>query len=96
MNISKIQTGEEDDAREKFFNKLSEARVDWSGRARIAIGRALADMRTYHFDPERDALLPSKKKRVVIEGSEGNSITKEVAIEETECIGDEIEEIEEA
>ncbi|CAJ0600138.1 unnamed protein product [Cylicocyclus nassatus] len=91
MNISKIQTGEEDDAREKFFNKLSEARVDWSGRARIAIGRALTDICTYHFDPERDALLPSKKKRVISEGIESNSITKEVVIKKAECVGDEIE-----
>ncbi|CAJ0592418.1 unnamed protein product [Cylicocyclus nassatus] len=84
-----MSLGEEDDAREKFFNKLSEARVDWSGRARIAIGRALADIRTYHLDPERDALLPSKKKRVVIEGSEGSSIIKELVIEKAECVGDE-------
>ncbi|CAJ0600986.1 unnamed protein product [Cylicocyclus nassatus] len=94
-----MSLGEEDDARENFFNKLSEARVNWSGRARIAIGRALADIRTYHFDPERSALLPSKKKRVVIEDTEGNGIgiTKEdVVIQKTECVEDEVEEIEEA
>ncbi|CAJ0597942.1 unnamed protein product [Cylicocyclus nassatus] len=86
MSISGIQIG-------------GEKRVVWSGHARIATGRALADIRTYHFDSEKSALLPSKKKRVVIEDTEGRStgITQEdLVILKTECVEDEVEDIEEA
>ncbi|CAJ0597394.1 unnamed protein product [Cylicocyclus nassatus] len=90
---------EDDDGREQLFNVLSEKRVVWSDHARIAIGRALADIRTYHFDLERSALHPSKKKRVVIEDSEGRSTgttQEDLVIQKTECVEDEVEDIEEA
>ncbi|CAJ0589967.1 unnamed protein product [Cylicocyclus nassatus] len=47
------------------------------------------DIGRYHFDPDRSMLLPSKKKRVMVEGS---SVTKEgVTIQKTENVEDEDE-----
>ncbi|CAJ0588600.1 unnamed protein product [Cylicocyclus nassatus] len=43
------------------------------------MGREFADIRTYHFDPEKATLLSPKKKRVVIEGIDGSSITMELS-----------------
>ncbi|CAJ0602271.1 unnamed protein product [Cylicocyclus nassatus] len=40
--------GNDDETRTKTLDKLSEARL-WNGIARVAIGRALADVRAYNF-----------------------------------------------
>ncbi|CAJ0609794.1 unnamed protein product [Cylicocyclus nassatus] len=82
----------DDDGREKLFNVLSEKRVVWNGHARIAIGRALADIRTYHFDPERSALPPSKN----VSSSKTLKAGVPVPLRKTECIEDKVEDIEEA
>ncbi|CAJ0600135.1 unnamed protein product [Cylicocyclus nassatus] len=87
-----LDLAENDDARERLFHVLSEKRVIWSGKTRIAIGRALEDLRRYHFDPDRAMLLPSKKKRVMVEGS---TVTKEdEVIQKTETVEDEVEVVE--
>ncbi|CAJ0597231.1 unnamed protein product [Cylicocyclus nassatus] len=39
-----LDLAENDDARERLFHVLSEKRVIWSGKTRIAIGRALEDL----------------------------------------------------
>ncbi|CAJ0606564.1 unnamed protein product [Cylicocyclus nassatus] len=50
------------------------------------------DLRRYHFDPDRAMLLPSKKKRVMVEGS---TVTKEdEVIQKTEAVEDEVEVVE--
>ncbi|CAJ0588435.1 unnamed protein product, partial [Cylicocyclus nassatus] len=87
-----LDLAENDDAGERLFHVLSEKRVIWSGKTRIAIGRALEDLRRYHFDPDRAMLLPSKKKRVMVEGS---TVTKEdEVIQKTETVEDEVEVVE--
>ncbi|CAJ0590057.1 unnamed protein product [Cylicocyclus nassatus] len=71
--------------REEFFNKLSEARVVWSGHARIAIWRALTDIpptiltrkepRSFH-----------QRKSVSLSKTEGSTITKELVTEKTNAL----------
>ncbi|CAJ0599056.1 unnamed protein product [Cylicocyclus nassatus] len=55
--------GNDDEARTKMFDRLSEARMKLCGLARVAIGRALGDLRAYHFDAEKEMLSPPSKKR---------------------------------
>ncbi|CAJ0601185.1 unnamed protein product [Cylicocyclus nassatus] len=50
--------GNDDEARTKMFDRLSEARMKLCGLARVAIGRALGDLRAYHFDAEKEMLSP--------------------------------------
>ncbi|CAJ0603466.1 unnamed protein product [Cylicocyclus nassatus] len=37
--------------------------MTWIARTRMAMGRALTDLRAYHLDADRGTLLASKKKR---------------------------------
>ncbi|CAJ0589062.1 unnamed protein product [Cylicocyclus nassatus] len=54
--------GNNDEARTKMFDRLSEARMKLCGLARVAIGRALGDLRAYHFDAEKEMLSPPSNK----------------------------------
>ncbi|EYC05444.1 hypothetical protein Y032_0082g1587 [Ancylostoma ceylanicum] len=45
--------------RETMFNTLSDARTDWSALARVAIGRALADVRAFTYKNTDQPLVPS-------------------------------------
>ncbi|EYC05445.1 hypothetical protein Y032_0082g1587 [Ancylostoma ceylanicum] len=48
--------------RETMFNTLSDARTDWSALARVAIGRALADVRAFTYKNTDQPLVPSHVK----------------------------------
>ncbi|CAJ0591920.1 unnamed protein product [Cylicocyclus nassatus] len=52
--------GKDDRKRLKAFDMLSQARMDWVVFARIALGRALRDVRAYVLNPLRAKLLPPK------------------------------------
>ncbi|EYC22857.1 hypothetical protein Y032_0016g2990 [Ancylostoma ceylanicum] len=51
--------------RETMFNTLSDARTDWSALARVAIGRALADVRAFTYKNTDQPLVPSHKRKIV-------------------------------
>ncbi|CAJ0593971.1 unnamed protein product [Cylicocyclus nassatus] len=70
--------GKDDRERSKAFDMLSQARMDWAVFARIALGRALRDVRAYVLNPVRAKLLPPKKKRVIETTASSSSAAKEI------------------
>ncbi|CAJ0604454.1 unnamed protein product [Cylicocyclus nassatus] len=60
--------GKDDRERSKAFDMLSQARMDWAVFARIALGRALRDVRAYVLNP---------KKRLIETTANSSSAAKE-------------------